>query len=108
MDPRREFRGQGLIDQALPGHPALARKYRRDQGDRKVRLAFRSSTRVSGVAMRLVFDLEPERREPGGQLLTNSVGHPRHGKDICAGERKDRTGDTAAHRKLPRSSTTWW
>src|ERR1700737_5005890 len=106
MDPRREFLGKSLIDEALSRDPGLADKNGGDDGNREMRLSLRPGTCMSGVAMRLVFDLEPERREPGRQLLANGFGNAHDGGDIRGGDSRGRQRDAAAHRQPPRSSTT--
>ena len=65
MDPRRELLGQGLIDETLSRDPGLAGEGGGGDRNRKMCLTLRPGTRVPGVAMRLVLDLEPDRREPG-------------------------------------------
>src|ERR1700730_17996326 len=107
MDPRREFLGQSLIDEALPRDPGLADKNGGDDSDREMCLTLRPGTCMSGVAMRLVFDLKPGRSEPGRQLPANGFGNAHDGEDIRVGDNRGRQCDAAAHRKPPRSSTTW-
>src|SRR6266481_1827911 len=108
MDPRREFLGQGLIDEALSRDPVLADKNGGDDSNREMCLPLRPGTRMSGVAMRFVFDLEPDRSEPGRQLLANGFGNAHDGEEIRVDDSRGRQCDAAAHRKPPRSSTTWW
>src|ERR1700730_6001668 len=107
MDPRGEFLGQSLIDEALSRDPGLADKNGGDDSDREKRLSLRPRTCMAGVAMRLVFDLEPERSAPGRQILANGFGNAHDGGEIRVGDSGSRQCDAAAHRKPPRSSTTW-
>src|SRR3984893_13803951 len=84
MDPRREFLGQSLIDEALSRDPGLADKNGGDDSNREMRLSLRPGTCMSGVAMRLVFDLEPERSEPGRDLLSDGCGNGDDGEGVRA------------------------
>src|ERR1700730_14240313 len=107
MDPRGEFFGKSLIDEALSRDPGLADKNGGDDSNREMGLSLRPGTCLSGVAVRLGFDLEPERSEPGRQLLANGFGNAHDGEEIRVGDSRGRQCDAAAHRKPPRSSTTW-
>jgi len=78
MDPRREFFGERLIDEALSGNPALAGKSGGDDSQGEVRLSLRAGARMPRVAMRLVDDLQSGRGEPVAQLLANGVGDALH------------------------------
>src|SRR6202023_2145932 len=100
--------GKSLIDEALSRDPGLADKNGGDDSDREMRLSLRPGTCMSGVAMRLVFDLKPGRSEPGRQLLANGFGNAHDGEEIRVGDSRGRQCAAAAHRKPPRSSTTWW
>src|SRR3984893_15000513 len=84
MDPRREFLGKSLIDEALSRDPGLADKNGGDDGNREIRLSRRPGTCMSGVAMRLVFDLEPGRSATGRQILANGFGNAHDGEEIRA------------------------
>src|ERR1700730_5555607 len=108
MDPCRELLGKGLIDETLSRAPGLAGEGGGGDRNRKMCLTLRPGTRVPGVTMRLVLDLEPERSEPGRQLLANGVGNAHDREEIRVGDRRGGQCDAAAHRKPPRSSTTWW
>ena len=61
MDRPGELLGQRLVDQAVPLHPALPDKGRRQNIDPEVGLAFRPVTDMSGMEMRLVDDTQTLR-----------------------------------------------
>jgi len=84
MDASCEFFGERFIDEALPRHYALANKRGGHDGNGKMSLAFRPGTLMPGVAVRLIFDLEPGRGEPFGQLAADRVGDAHCAKVIGA------------------------
>src|SRR5215469_6682392 len=75
MDARREFLRKRLVDQALARDAAQADEGGCDNGNRKMRFAFRASALVPEVTVRFVADLKADRTEALGQFTADLVGY---------------------------------
>src|SRR5579863_1032055 len=70
-----EFRGQKVIDQAMPLDPAPAIKLRRHYPDAIMRAPSRTRSRVSRMTIRFIEDIEGGRIESFRQSRDNSLLH---------------------------------